>query len=395
MLKIAHIILGVGFGDEGKGLVTDFFCTQSSNPIVIRFNGGQQAGHTVFLKTGKKHVFSNFGSGTLRGISTFWTKFCTFCPGFFLEELELLKIVPRYFIDGDCPVTTHYDILYNRIIEAFRGDKRHGSCGLGFGATIIRHKELSIKFTASDLLRQKVCLKKLAVIREYYKHKIQQETNFLFSSFDHDKEDEEFSKCVIKINTLVSKGVISFADEKDIFGAKAKWQTYIFEGAQGILLDFNFGQRPYVTKSNTTSENALAILRRNFTPKDIEINVVYVTRAYLTRHGEGPFRTATPPIKLKNVSHETNIINEYQGKFRIGYLDFSLLNYAIKCDQKYSKKLSKHLFITCLDQVSRTKIPVYIKNRKCHIEYKRIHTLIDCNFESIHYSFSKVASNLV
>lgn len=390
MSKLAHIIVGVGFGDEGKGLVTDFFCTHSRNPIVIRFNGGQQAGHTVFLKTGKKHIFSNFGSGTLRGISTYWTKYCTFCPGFFLEELKLLKNVPTFFLDSSCPVTTHYDILYNRIVETFRGNKKHGSCGLGFGATLTRHKELSVKLTTADLMNQEICIKKLVTIREYYKRKIQHETNFLFSAFNHDREDIEFVKCIIDFNTLVSKGNVIFANENDIFGVKAKWKTYIFEGAQGILLDVNFGQQPYVTKSSTTSKNALTILKRNFSSDSIEINVVYVTRAYSTRHGEGPFRAANPPLKLKNTSHETNVLNEYQGKFRIGYLNIDLINYAIKCDQKYSKKLPKHLFITCLDQITHTKIPVYIHNRKHRIPYNRIHTFIDCNFESIYYSFNKI-----
>src|SRR5262245_8541204 len=106
-VKKAFIIVGLGFGDEGKGLATDYFCSRHKNALVIRFNGGQQAGHTVFFKSGRKHIFSNFGAGSLRGVPTYWSKYCTFSPGFFLDELKLLKISPKFFIDKCCPVTTH------------------------------------------------------------------------------------------------------------------------------------------------------------------------------------------------------------------------------------------------------------------------------------------------
>ncbi len=63
---MARAVIGLGFGDEGKGITTDYLCSRANNPLVIRFSGGQQAGHTVVNKFGK-HTFSNFGSGTLRG----------------------------------------------------------------------------------------------------------------------------------------------------------------------------------------------------------------------------------------------------------------------------------------------------------------------------------------
>jgi len=92
MRKKACIVVGLGYGDEGKGLTTDFLCGQSKFPLVIRFNGGHQAGHTVVTKDGVRHVFSSFGAGTLRNAPTYWSRYCTFSPAYLLYELESLPV---------------------------------------------------------------------------------------------------------------------------------------------------------------------------------------------------------------------------------------------------------------------------------------------------------------
>ncbi|MDX1905264.1 MAG: adenylosuccinate synthetase, partial [Thermonemataceae bacterium] len=129
--KKASIVIGLGFGDEGKGLTTHFLSLQSPNSLVIRFNGGQQAGHTVRTKQGKNHIFSNFGAGTFSQIPTYWSQFCTFSPSSLLKEYEMLQQqiqhLPILWVDKLCPVTTHYDILFNRLSEQYRGLQKHGS----------------------------------------------------------------------------------------------------------------------------------------------------------------------------------------------------------------------------------------------------------------------------
>src|SRR5690606_12238557 len=108
---VGKAVIGIGFGDEGKGITTDFLCSRSRNPIVVRFSGGHQAGHTVVLN-GVRHVFSNFGSGTLRGAPTYWAKYCTVNPIGIINELDsLIKkgITPKLYIDEKCPITTPYD----------------------------------------------------------------------------------------------------------------------------------------------------------------------------------------------------------------------------------------------------------------------------------------------
>ncbi len=394
MKKKAIIILGLGFGDEGKGLATDYFCLHSINPIVIRFNGGQQAGHTVVTQNGEHHIFSNFGSGTLRGIPTYWSKYCTFSPAFFLEELQTLKKPPKIFLDYLCPVTTHYDVLYNRAIELTRGKSKYGSCGLGFGATIERNNLFENNLCVKDLLHPSVYQKKLQKIKAYYRDKIENETPFNFNKFDHETEDRQFDEYADTILNLASQGVVKFVTESSIFSSTNNWKTYIFEGAQGILLDINCGHQPYVTKSHTTSKNALKILDRNFKKNNIETEIFYITRIYQTRHGAGPFKQCKIPLKLKNIEGETNKNNEFQGVFRRSHLNVDLLNYALNCDSQFSDKIKKNLFVTCIDQVVGETISIYKGNLKKTILYLQLPEFLDCNFKSVKFSFSNCAENL-
>src|SRR5574343_932195 len=102
--------IGLGFGDEGKGITVDYLASQSPDSLVVRYSGGQQAGHTVCLN-GIRHVFSNFGSGSLRGLPTYWSEHCTVDPVGIMNELNILTeqgINPILYIDGNAPVTTPY-----------------------------------------------------------------------------------------------------------------------------------------------------------------------------------------------------------------------------------------------------------------------------------------------
>ncbi|RZK25566.1 MAG: hypothetical protein EOO43_05190 [Flavobacterium sp.] len=219
-MKKAYIIVGLGYGDEGKGLTTDYLCMHSSEPIVIRYNGGQQAGHTV-VTNNEVHVFSNFGAGTFRGVPTYWSSYCTFSPNYFIEEFGELSVKPKLYLDFFCSITTHYDVLYNRALEDSRGDKRYGSCGVGFGATVTRHQELSTKIIARDLLDLNIVKAKLKKVREYYRSKIEQETNYNFSDFDHDTEDRQFEIAVEKLNDLMISGFLipkKFRNDRECSG---------------------------------------------------------------------------------------------------------------------------------------------------------------------------------
>lgn len=390
MVKKAVVIVGLGFGDEGKGIVTDFLSDKYPDSIIVRFNGGQQAGHCVVNSTtGKKHVFSNLGSGTFRGLPTYWSAYCTFTPSYFVEEVSDLNIDFKFFIHPNSPVTTHYDILYNRTSELSLGKKRKGSCGVGFGATIDRNKIISL--TVSDLFHDEKLLKaKLEDIRHYYRKLVNIETFFDFCHFDHDGEDLFFMQNINYLRKFKEEGYFTVVEsEKAIFEG---WNSFIFEGSQGILIDQNFGTKPYITKSNTTSQNAIEMIKQAGIP--IETEIFYVTRSYQTRHGNGPFKEHNATFHLINNSTETNLENEYQGIVRANFLDIDDLRYAIKCDNKYSHNIHRNLVITCLDHMKSEEIQVYCKGELFTTHYRDISKLLKVNFKEVFYSKSNVSENI-
>ena len=392
-MKKVFIVLGLGFGDEGKGLATDYLCSNYNRPIVIRFNGGHQAGHTVYHADNVKHTFSCFGSGTLRGVETYWSKYCTFSPAMTLTEyaeIKTLGMFPKLFVDAECSITTHYDILFNKLIEKSRDVNRHGSCGLGFGATVSRNKKTELRLLMQDIFSNENLLKKLRLIRLYYKKKICKLTSFDFSKFNHDSEDEKFLIYIEGVKSLIDKKILEVVSEKEIFSHDV-WDTYIFEGAQGILLDMKFGTFPNITYSNTTSKNAINIIDRNLL-SGIDKNILYVTRCYQTRHGAGIFNEEN--ISLINNEKETNLNNEFQGNFRTGFLNIDLLNYSIKCDNTFSKEFNKHILITCIDHFADHTVIYYKEDKLNSTYFNKVPDLLDYSFDKTYYSFGPKADDI-
>jgi adenylosuccinate synthase len=316
--KRQFAVIGLGFGDEGKGSVVNYLCQRYNfeSNLVVRFNGGHQAGHTVWLPDGRNHVFSNFGSGTFQGVPTFWSKFCTIDPvGIYNEYQELTQkgVKPILIIDKNCPVTTPYDKTANKT-DANILD--HGTCGVGFGKTLKREEKF-YSLVASDLLHNSVLKLKYEAIREYYSY-----NNMAF-------DDEFFRACKFVVDNFV---ITQYLDHYD---------NIIYEGAQGLMLDQHYGFFPHVTPSNTGSKNIVALGG----------NPMYytVTRAFQTRHGNGPMTNKGIEHKIKLDDKETNQYNDYQGKFKYSLLDVDLLKYAL--DRDPDIKLGYNLMITCMDLV--------------------------------------------
>jgi adenylosuccinate synthase len=332
-------VIGLGFGDEGKGLVTSYLCHQALsknlNPIVVRFNGGHQAGHTVVYKE-RKHVFSSFGSGTLQGVPTYWSKHCTIYPAsFFNERSKLLGygIEPVIYVNPYCPVTTPYDLYANRETVSMIG----GTVGMGFGTTLQRQADHYCLY-AKDLAYENVVKEKVEAIRNYYQEKMGKEVPPV--NYDFIKMCLEMSR-VIK---LTDSSILQI-------------HTPIYEGAQGTLLDQHDGFFPNVTRSNTTVKNIVS--------KVSEVNLVM--RSYLTRHGKGYFPDLGP-INLINNEGETNVQNPWQGDFKITSHSVELLEYAVDCNLKQlqeAKKVKVNLFVTCCDQYSEKvdDIIVHLQNK--------------------------------
>ncbi|MCI5144118.1 MAG: adenylosuccinate synthetase [Candidatus Electrothrix sp. AR3] len=314
------IIIGAGFGDEGKGLFTDYLCRTCKNPLVIRFSGGQQAGHTV-MTGGIRHIFSNFGSGTLQGAASYFSKFCTIDPVGLVNELEVLLekgIKPLLFIDSQCPVTTPYDIRRNQHHHP------HGSCGVGVGDTINR-EENHYSLTFADLFYPWVLETRFDLIRAFYQEYA-------------DISKADFFDCCAAI-------IDSPYIQKSYGLPQGSWSDHIYEGSQGLLLDQHYGFFPYVTRSNTGTTNAVAIAGT----KSLEIYLI--TRAYQTRHGDGPMSNEILPHNIKINKRESNTTNCFQGAFRRTLLDLDLLEYAISRDNLIRSSSNRHLVITCLDHI--------------------------------------------
>ena len=166
----AIVVVGANFGDEGKGLAVDTIVARDPDATVIRFNGGAQAGHTVVAEDGRRHVFSHFGAGTLRGAATFLSRFFVVQPSIFVREaVELagIGVNPVVFVDPDAQVTTPFDVFINQWVEETRGGTRHGSVGVGFGETIER-AELGYPLAVRELGDDKCILEILTRIRDVW-----------------------------------------------------------------------------------------------------------------------------------------------------------------------------------------------------------------------------------
>lgn len=333
------VVLGLGYGDEGKGLTTDFLCRQSEQPLVIRFSGGHQAGHTVVTEQGQRHVFSSFGAGSLQGAPTYWSSFCTLSPINYLNEWLALHEqghTPTLFVDALVPITTPYDVFFNRQTER---KNQHGSCGLGFGATIARQLT-PYKLYAQDLLYPAVVEQKLKAIADYYQGLGQDYLN-----------NAAFTEA-LQLFLQATRDIVdtfTLVQERAFFaGIEDHYSDLIFEGSQGILLDMDFGFFPNVTHCSTSSKNAITLMNRNRLPLP---EIFYITRAYQTRHGNGFLSNENFPLHYTPNPKETNQFNPWQGHQRCSILDLDMINYALACDHNFSANATKHLVVTCLDQL--------------------------------------------
>ena len=137
-MKEVKVVIGANYGDEGKGLMTNYFARkaikQNKKCLNILFNGGAQRGHTV-ESSNFRHVFHAFGAASYQNVDTFYNRHFMVNPFIFLsekKELEELNVNQgRTWVDWDCEITTPYDVLFNQALEQSRGENRHGSCGCG------------------------------------------------------------------------------------------------------------------------------------------------------------------------------------------------------------------------------------------------------------------------
>lgn len=359
-MKTVKIVIGANAGDEGKGYMTDYFANEAKNQnkscLVVCHNGSCQKGHTVVSPSGVRHIFHHFGSGNMVGADTYLSKDYIVNPIIFkkeYEELERKGVATKTFVHKDCLVTTPFDMIINQIVEEYRNENRHGSCGLGVNETIVRNNKLD-KITISEILSI------LPLVNHVYSN-----LDYIASYYFPDrlkelgiesiptKWVEILSKKENIIENYISdlymmQSIIEFVDDS-IFD---KYEYVIFEGAQGLLLDQNNMEYfPHLTPSNTGLTNPVSMLKGRDV-KDVE--VCYVTRTYMTRHGAGRFDTECSKDEINpSMVDLTNVPNEFQGTLRYGKLDWNDLKNRIENDFENNNNgldIKKSLAITHLNE---------------------------------------------
>jgi len=332
------IVVDLGFGDAGKGTVTDFLVRHLGARAVVRFNGGAQAGHNVVTADGRHHTFAQFGAGTfVPGTRTFLSKHVVFHPTALLVEAEHLARVgvtdalDRITVSEECLVTTPFHQAATCIRELVRGDARHGSCGVGVGETMqdaLRAPADAIR--ARDLRDPTRLSRALARLQHAKRVELRAELaalpdGELADAQRHVLEDPEVvTAWVDRTSALATLPVIE--DDARLGALLRSDAPVVFEGAQGALLDEWVGFHPFTTWSTCTFENAVSLLAEHGSP--IEAYRLGVLRAYATRHGAGPFPTSCAELP-PGATLEHNASGPWQGHFRVGWLDAVLSRYAL------------------------------------------------------------------
>lgn len=302
-MKKAFIVIGLAFGDEGKGATVDYLSSLHPVALNVRFNGGAQACHYVVTPDGRTHGFSQFGSGSFCGALTHLGPMMRVNPYALLAEAEHLiqlgetDILNRLTIDPRCLITTPYHIRHS---EQMASVHRRGTCGMGVGETE-RYAQLYVDegLYMKDLSDGKILKRKLENIARAYD---MPELDGLESYY------LRFAEQIL----MLTYGTI-----------ERNHETVIFEGAQGVMLDRRHGLKPFVTSSDTTTRHAESLMLDTDERETVRIGC---TRIYATRHGVGTFRTENAMLKLPE---RHNTPNEYQGVMRLGWLDSGLLNRAL------------------------------------------------------------------
>lgn len=331
------VVLGAQWGDEGKGKVTDFFA--SSADLVVRFQGGNNAGHTIVVGE-DKIALSLTPSGVLypNCIPVIGSG-CVVDLGFLKKELEMLNekniSTKNLALSANAHVIMPYHKILDELIEERLGDKKIGTTKKGIGPCYA-DKIQRYGIRVQDLLDDSVFAEKL-------NSNLDEKNKLLTKIYNHeplsaDEIIKEFSEYKEMVQQHISDTSLLVSN------AIKENKSILFEGAQGTLLDIDHGTYPFVTSSNTSAANAAT--GSGIGPLNLN-RVVGVTKAYISRVGSGPF-----------ITEQENEIGDYlieKGaefgvvtgrRRRCGWLDLISLKYSVRVNS-----LSE-LFITKLDVLS-------------------------------------------
>jgi adenylosuccinate synthase len=315
------VVIGAQWGDEGKGKITDLL--SRSADVVVRSQGGVNAGHTVVVReqTFKLHLIPSgilypntqciIGSGTVID------------PEVLLQEMEQLKKLNVSFDNLKISQTAHVTMPYHRLIdlasEERRGDYKIGTTGRGIGPTYADKSERT-GIRVLDLMNPKQLRQQLEWTINY--KNVILEKLYNLPPLDAEIVIAEYSKYAESLRPFVIDASLS------IYEAVKQKKNILFEGAQGTLLDLDHGTYPYVTSSNPIAGGAC--VGAGVGPTTID-RVIGVAKAYTTRVGEGPFPTELKGKIGEQLSDRGAEFGTTTGRRRrCGWFDGVIGRYAVR-----------------------------------------------------------------
>ncbi len=318
----AVVIIGVQWGDEGKGKIVDYYA--SAADIVARFQGGNNAGHTLVVE-GKKTILHLIPSGILHPhTKCFIGSGVVVDPENFLEEVSILRaagiqdLENRIYLSDRC----HLIVDYHKHLDAARENKKVGKLGTtkrGIGPAY-EDRAARRGLRVADLFNEKSFEEKL---KENLAEK-----NFLLKEY-YGVEPVSMESFMTKYQGI-AKEIKPFIRDvsAELFQSIEEGKKILYEGAQGVLLDVDYGTYPYVTSSQTLPSQAALGLGARVPKETLFIGVI---KAYSTRVGEGPFPTELTDAFGDELRESGSEYGATTGRpRRCGWLDLVAVKYAIQ-----------------------------------------------------------------
>ena len=337
------ILIGTQWGDEGKGKIVDYFSEKFS--AVCRFQGGHNAGHTIYNDK-KKFVLHLIPSGIFYDhVSCFIGQGVILSLDSLLEEVETIES-KGINLDGKLRISRYCSLLLpvHAKIDQLREDNKNkiGTTRRGIGPAY-EDKTARRSIKAFDLEDDSLLEDKLKNLLDYY--------NFQIENI-HKAEKFNYQEVFDNLKETYSKTSKFFGDVTDsLEEIYEKGNHILYEGAQGTLLDVDYGTYPYVTSSNTL---ATSVGVGSGFPKSIYADVLGIVKAYTTRVGEGPFPTELHDEHGEKIAEIGNEFGATTGRpRRCGWLDLVALKYSVKLNNLTSLCVTK---LDVLDSFSEIKV---------------------------------------
>lgn len=276
------VVIGTQWGDEGKGKIVDWLAESVQG--VVRFQGGHNAGHTLWIN-GKKTILRLIPSGIMHpGVTCFIGNGVVLSPEALLKEIEELEaagldVRSRLQISEICPLILPYHVAIDKAREARKGDGKIGTTGRGIGPAY-EDKVARRALRVQDLFNPALFDEKLAEVLDYHNFVL---TKYLGAEAVSANEVRDQAMALAPAIAPMVKDVSS-----NLYAMQQEGKRLLFEGAQGALLDVDRGTYPFVTSSNCVAGAASA--GAGVGPQQLDY-VLGITKAYTTRVGSGPFPT--------------------------------------------------------------------------------------------------------